>query len=188
MVVRGFEIMTGIDLKDELADAVAKLEPRHTRAIRDAYGIPNSAWDHVPYTFGVVRVGTFSGRLYEPAEDGIEMFVMATNLLAADEIEDLIAVRLSAPDLYFLRLGMSKFLGGFEISRRLICPLPGIVPPTSRADDGPTHDPLQIYLDPLAFLRAGATGAVALDGDAVNELLRLGCPVQVMPQLLMAKT
>ena len=151
------------DLEAEWSAATAGVRERHLAPLRLRYGIPVMA---IMERVGVARVRV-EGDAYEPDADGFEALVVASftdpprrpdgRWRAPNEIIDIIAFNPAEPGRWWSRCGIVAALGEESVSDF-------------------SDDPVRVWRNPLAWLRAGATGIcpVSPDPAAVRDaLLRL---------------
>jgi hypothetical protein len=149
------------------------LGPKHRKTLENRFGVSRYAWHHsAAAAIGVKRIQIHEG-LYEPAEDGFEAVVIATNILKGGQIEDLIAFRPSEPDKWWLRLGIARWLGEWDLGTRLVTRSASIEQPILARQTTWTDEPLHIYRNPLEWLRASCDGAVPLCREACGDLVNV---------------
>ena len=133
------------DLEAEWSAATAAVRQRHLDPLRLRYGIPPMT---IMERVGVARVRV-EGDHYEPADDGVEVVVVAAfegpprlpdgRWRAPNQIVDLVVFRPAEPTRWWSRCGIVAALGEEMLSDF-------------------SDDPVQVWRNPLAWLRAGAVG------------------------------
>ncbi len=165
-----------IDVRAEFSTAVNAFDKGSLNALVNRYGVPSKTRFYLPGSaIGFARIET-DGDLYQPADEGQGALVMATAIMTGGEFEDLIAFRPSDPDRWFLRTGMGRWLGEFEIGRRLVT-APVHIDPPALLSPGRTDDELHIFATPMDWLRNNADGACPLVPSAVGDLLHVQTPI-----------
>ena len=101
---------------------------------------------------------------------------MATAILADGGIDDLLAFRPSNPDSWFLRKGVGRWLGEWQIGRRMIT-RPLHVEPPALAEPCRTERPLHVFSNPLEWLRNDGDGCVPLASEAVADFIHVQTPL-----------
>lgn len=172
-------------LADEFASAYCSFVRLHGGAVLNRYGVPADAWLRAPGAgIGIARIEVDGDWFYQPNPDGEFAIIMATNVLDGEAgVEDLVAFRPAQPDHWYLRLGLARWLGEWELGRRCVFEPVHIVPPIL-ADYGPTGAPLRVFRNPLEWLQQRCDGCVPLCREAYGDFLELylGVELQVSDQ------
>ena len=150
------------DLEAEWSAATAAVRQKHLHVLTNKYGIPATV---ILDRLGVARVRV-EGDAYEP-DDGVEVVVVAAfegpprrpdgRWRAPNQIVDLVVFRPVEPGRWWSRGGIVAALGEEMIGD---------------FDD----QPVQVWRNPLAWLRSGATGVCLTTRDPIaaqDVLLRL---------------
>jgi hypothetical protein len=165
-----------VSLDLEFTAAVRNFRKDSRDALASRYSVPSTAGFRVPgATLGVARIET-NGSLYQPSETGQGAIIMVTAIVAGGGLEDLLAFRPSAPDEWWFRKGAARWLGEWELGRRMVTAPVNIEPPAlmspCRADD-----PLHVFSTPLDWLRNACDGCVPLTRGAYADLVNIQAPL-----------
>lgn len=152
-----------VDLPAEWSAATAAVRQRHLDPLRLRYGIPPTT---ILDRLGVARVHV-EGDHYTPDDDGVEVVMVACFSApprlpggfwrAPNEVVDLVVFRPVEPGRWWSRCGIAAALGEEMIG-----------------DFG--DQPVQVWRNPLAWLRSGATGICLTTRDPIaaqDVLVRL---------------
>jgi hypothetical protein len=149
------------------------------------YDVPHDAAMRAPGPIVAARIqphddGTFD---LDP-EGGRIAIVMPTDLEDSDrgsEPLDLLAFFPSDPTHWWLRHGVARWLGAWEVDRRTLhFGGPNLCPPPNVENSGFTVEPLALWRNPLTWLQAGCVGAVPLCEQALSDLI--GLEVAIVPE------
>jgi hypothetical protein len=161
--------MTDIDLDAEFQASALRFRVDSRDKLSDRYGVPLKARFRVPgASLGIARIET-SDSLYQPSEGGLGAIIIITGLIAGGGHEDLLAFCPAEPDKWYLRKGVARWLGEWELGRRLVT-VPTHIEPPALASPCRSDDPLHIYSNPLEWLRNACDGAVPLIPKAYGDL------------------
>lgn len=147
-----------IDLDGELATAG---DPLEAVRVLTSLGAVRSALLSWPL-FGAVGVSIVApdgDGLYRPAEIGTRAIILGVRDESTCELIDLLAFPPERPDRWRRRTGLADFLGREAVMRA-----------------GFTGEALDVFPDPLSWLRAGGYGAVILDWSVSLRLHFAGIP------------
>lgn len=182
--------------------AVEGFTSAHADLLVEYYGVPSDAWLAAPRSaIGAMRIMTYGDGTWQPDELGRLHLIVVTNLMvvggghliACDErgepvydgppgeleFEDLLAFRPEQPERWWCRLGIARWLGGYELARRAVGVMNWVVEPDLAPDIHNTAEPLQLHRTPLSWLRSNCQGAVPLTQCAVHDLYQIEAPVAV---------
>jgi len=156
--------MTGTNLAAEFSVAVRAIRQHHLDHLM-ARGITGRAMIAVGLV-GVARIEVGRAGLYQPADHGLPVLILPCwdrapvrpdGSVAWDAVPvDLVAVRTDDPGRWWLRRGAVTLLGEWLLDHALL-----------------GDDPIRVYRDPLAWLRAGGDGVVVLDDAGFDILANL---------------
>jgi len=165
-----------IDLYAEFTIAAQSFSKGNRDTLTNLYNAPSNARFRVPGgALGITRVETSNG-LFQPSEGGWGAIIMATAIVTGGGYEDLLAFRPAAPDRWWLRNGVAKWLGEWELGRRLVT-APIHIDPPALMPSHRTDEPLHIFSNPLEWLRAGCDGCVPLTPEAYADLIYVQTPL-----------
>ncbi len=165
-----------IDLYAEFTIAAQSFSRGNTDTLSNHYNAPSNARFRVPGgALGIARVEANDG-LYEPSESGWGAIVMVTAIIAGGGLEDLLAFRPASPESWWLRKGAAKWLGEWEVGRRMVTAPIHINPPALMPSHR-TDEPLHVFSNPLEWLRAGCDGCVPLTPEAYADLIYVQTPL-----------
>ena len=162
-----------MNLDEEWLAALNNVTIEHYRVLRDHYHVPMSVASHSSAAqIGVMGIRT-DGGFWEPAEDGFDAIILVTNRYSDYDIEDLLAFRPAEPSRWWLRLDNATWLGHWELGTRLVCCPSFLARPDLTQHHSRTDDPLDIYQNPLDWLRAYCDGSVPLCRQAYGDLIQV---------------
>ena len=165
-----------INLYDEFSSAVESFGKDSQDTLINRYATPSNARFRVPGgALGITRIETSDG-LYQPSESGWGAIIMATAIVTGGGYEDLLAFRPATPDRWWLRRGVARWLGEWELGRRMFTAPVHIEPPALMPSHR-TDEPLHIFSNPLEWLRAGCDGCVPLTPEAYGDLIYVQTPL-----------
>ena len=168
-----------IDLYSEFSTAVRAFGKDSLHALVSRYAVQPKTRFHCPGgAIGLCHVET-DGDLYQPTDNhrsDNRALIMATAILTGARLEDLIAFRPADPGKWWLRYGTARWVGEWELARRMIT-RPLHIEAPALAEPCRTERPLHVFSNPLEWLRNDGDGCVPLASEAVADFIHVQTPL-----------